>query len=269
MSDLILFIDFMNYLHRCRVGELDGEYVLVFNFFRNLRATIEQFQPAKIFIVLDGRPKHRYELYAAYKANRIIKTASQIANIDKVFASAEVIKQLLLHMPVITLSHADFEADDIISSMVENIKEENIVVVSSDADYTQLLQKGYENCYVYNPIKKNYLVAPEYNFLAYRCLAGDKSDNIPALLKPKKALDTILNPQLFQKFLLLEENRANFNINRQLIEFQSVPEDDIIWQEGQRNFQFLYDAFKQMKFETIVRSQAWDRYIKTFNCLKY
>src|SRR3974377_2201126 len=50
--------------------ERTEEYVLIFNFFRNLRPIIEQFQPDKAFFVLEGHPQFRYDLYADYKANR-------------------------------------------------------------------------------------------------------------------------------------------------------------------------------------------------------
>jgi 5'-3' exonuclease len=244
-------------------------YGVVFNFFRNLRPLIEDFGPEKCFFVLEGHPQFRYDLYADYKANRLIKKASRAEAQDKMMEAKEIILTLLPHLPLTVVRAARYEADDLVATLCDNMQQEDLTVISSDTDYIQLLQRGYPHMQVYNPIKKLYMEAPGYPYVAWKCLNGDKSDNIPALLKPKKALDTILNPQLFQKFLSLEENRAHFNINRQLIEFQSVPEDDIIWQEGQRNFQFLHDAFKQMKFESIVRSQAWDRYIKTFNCLKY
>src|ERR1700722_12362377 len=74
--------------HHCNCGatwEVDtdeqfcyGErYVFVYNFFRNLRPQIEQFQPDKVFICLEGHPRFRYDLYADYKANRIIKQAAK------------------------------------------------------------------------------------------------------------------------------------------------------------------------------------------------
>lgn len=255
-----------NMEHNFCYGE---KFNIIFNFFRNLRPIIEQFSPDKCFFVLEGHPQFRYDLYAGYKANRLIKTASREEDQARFFANRDVIVPLLLHLPITQARARAYECDDVVATLCENLKTEALTVVSTDTDYIQLLQKGYPSVQIYNPIKKIYMEAPTYPYVAWKCLAGDKSDNIPPLLKPKKAVDTVSNPALFQKFLSTEENRANFSIHRQLIEFRSVPLEEIEMQEGERNFQFLYDAFSQMKFETIVRSDTWKRYMKTFDCIKF
>lgn len=245
------------------------KYLLVYNFFRNLRPIIELFSPDKCYFVLEGHPQFRYDLYAAYKANRIIKQASKQDVKDFFFESRDIILPLLGLLPITQCRAADYECDDVIATLCENMQEEDLIILSNDNDYIQLLQRGYNNIKVYNPINKNYLEAPTYPYVAWKCLNGDKSDNIPGLLKPKKAVDTVSNPDLFRKFMETEENRANFNINRQLIEFRSVPEDEIKLLEGQRDFPVLKEEFSKMKFESIINSKSWQKYQETFNCLKY
>jgi 5'-3' exonuclease len=245
------------------------KYSVIYNFFRNLRPIIEQFSPDKCFFVLEGHPQFRYDLYGDYKANRLIKNASRQEDQTKFFRNKDIIVSLLPHLPITLARAADYEADDTIASLCDNLKTEDLSIISTDTDYIQLLQRGYPYIRIYNPIKKVDIEAPSYPYVAWKCLNGDTSDNIPALLKPKKALDTINDPELFKKFLETEENRANFNINRQLIEFRPIPEEQIQLQEGQRNFQFLHDAFAQMKFDSMVRPESWSKYIKTFNCIKY
>lgn len=293
--DKVLFIDGHNFIWRANItfgGPIKHELVdgkcackspwnvghnfcygekfnIIFNFFRNLRPIIEQFSPEKCFFVLEGHPQFRYDLYADYKANRLIKTASRKDDQERFDKNRDVIVSMLRHLPITQARARAYECDDVVATLCENLKTEALTVVSTDTDYIQLLQKGYPSVQIYNPIKKTYMEAPTYPYVAWKCLAGDKSDNIPPLLKPKKAVDTVSNPALFKKFLETEENRANFSIHRQLIEFQSVPLEEIEIQEGERNFQFLYDAFSQMKFETIVRSDTWKRYMKTFDCIKF
>lgn len=301
--DKVLFIDGHNFIWRANItfggpvkhepvgplGISDGEtvctckapwnleedfcygekYNVIFNFFRNLRPIIEQFSPDKCFFVLEGHPQFRYNLYSDYKANRIIKTASRQEDQDRFLVNRDIIVGMLKHLPITQARARVYECDDVVASLCENLKTEDLTIISTDTDYIQLLQRGYPSVQIYNPIKKTYMEAPAYPYVAWKCLAGDKSDNIPALLKPKKAVDTISNPALFQKFLETEENRANFSINRQLIEFSAVPPEEIELQEGERNFQFLYDAFAQMKFQSIIRLDSWKRYTATFNCIKY
>lgn len=245
------------------------QYLIVYNFFRNLRPQIEEFSPDKCFFVLEGHPQFRYDIFSDYKANRIIKTASKQESRDKFFKARDIIVDLLQYLPITTARAAAFEADDTIASLCENMKDEDLSVISSDSDYIQLLQRGYKNIRVFNPIKKEDMASPSYPYIAWKCLNGDKSDNIPALLKPAKALKTISDPVLFKKFMEVEENRSNFNMNRQLIEFSAVPESDIVLKDGLANFNILKDKFDEMKFVSITNAKSWEKYKNTFNCLKF
>lgn len=278
--DNILLIDGMNAMWRASVSfspkkkenieeEISDEFVLIYNFFRNLRPIIELFEPNKCFFVLEGYPKFRHDIYAGYKANRIIKQASRQKAQEKVFHAKDDIVKLLQLLPITICRAADYECDDTIATLCENMRDESLTVLSNDSDYIQLLQRGYKDCNIYNPIKKSFMAAPSYPYVAWKCLNGDESDNIPPLLKPQKALETISTPEKFRQFLCLEENRANFSINRQLIEFRKVPEEEIEITEGIKNFGLLKEEFIRMKFKSIVNDKSWTKYTKTFGCLKY
>lgn len=274
--DKILLIDAHNAMWRACVKfggppsvEVDDSIIFAFNFFRNLRPLIEEFEPDKCFFVLEGHPQFRYDLFSDYKANRIIKQASKQDTNAKFFKTKDIILPLMQYLPITTCRAANYEADDVIATLCDNMKEEDLTIVSNDSDYIQLLQRNYKQIRIFNPIKKMDMENTPYPYVAWKCLNGDKSDNIPALLKPKKALNTVNDPNLFKSFLEVEENRANFNINRQLIEFRNVPEDEIILHEGHSNFEQLKQAFTEMKFESIINDKSWPRYVSTFNCLKY
>ncbi len=249
--------------------EVDESFVLIFNFFRNLRPIIEQFSPDKCFFVLEGHPQFRYDLFADYKANRIIKQAASKEKLDKFLQSKDEIVRILQHFPITVARAANYEADDVIASLCDNMRDEELTILSNDSDYIQLLQRGYPHCQIYNPIKKTFMEAPPYPYVAWKCLNGDKSDNIPALLKPKKAMDAVTNPDLFKKFMDVEENRANFSVNRQLIEFRSVPMEEIMLVEGQRNFDAVKQEFARMEFQSIINDKSWAKFTKTFDCLRY
>ena len=273
--DKVLFIDAHNAMWRACVKfgavqpDMPDEVIFTFNFFRNLRPLIEDFEPDKCFFVLEGHPQFRYDLFADYKANRIIKQASRQESNERFLKTKDLIIPLLQHLPITMCRASNFEADDVIATLCDNMKEEDLTVLSNDSDYIQLLQRGYKQTQIYNPIKKEFMEAPPYPYVAWKCLNGDKSDNIPALLKPKKALNTVTDPDLFDKFMLVEENRANFQVNRQLIEFRSVPEEEIILKDGERNFDLLKESFAFMKFESIINDKSWERFVSTFNCIKY
>ena len=274
--DKILFIDAHNAMWRACVKfgavqpDTPDEVIFTFNFFRNLRPLIEDFAPDKCFFVLEGHPQFRYDLFSDYKANRIVKNAeARKESNERFLKTKDIIVSLMQHLPITVCRAANYEADDVVATLCENMKDEDLTVLSNDSDYIQLLQRGYQNIGIWNPIKKAFMEAPNYPYVAWKCLNGDKADNIPALLKPKKAIEAMTNPEKFEQFMAIEENRANFQVNRDLIEFRSVPEEEIVLQEGTRNFELLKQAFAEMKFESIINDKSWEKYAKTFDCLKY
>jgi 5'-3' exonuclease len=249
--------------------EPNPEFIPIFNFFRNLRPIIEMFSPEKCFFVLEGHPQFRYDLFADYKANRIIKQASRKEDLDKFHKAKNEIVRLIQLLPITTCRATQYECDDVIGSLCNNLKDEELVILSNDSDYIQLLQRGYKSCRIYNPIKKEFMASPDYPYVAWKSLNGDKSDNIPALLSPKKALNTVTSPDKFKSFLNVEENRANFSVNRQLIEFRNVPEEEIEIQEGHADFSTLKEEFVIMQFESIINDKSWEKFKNTFDCLKF
>lgn len=246
------------------------KYFLVYNFFRNLRPLIEKFSPDKCFFVLEGHPQFRHDIYPEYKGNRIIKIGSQKTKeeFDSFHEQKLIVIDLLRYLPITICKAKDFEADDVIGSLCEDMKDENITIISNDSDFIQLLQKGYESINIYNPIKKEFMKAPEYPYIAWKSLNGDTSDNIEKLLTPAKALKTINNPELFRKFLNKnEENKYLFNRNKKLIEFANVNLNNLIFYDNDVSFDLLKDQLNEMRFHSITNETSWNKFVKTFDCL--
>jgi len=268
--DNILLYDMHNAIWRAYVGfkneEFSEENVIIFNFFRNLRPLIELFKPDKMFCVWEGNPKFRYELFSEYKANRI-KTGSRTSQQELFSKVKPKIKEILINFPISFAKANDYEADDVIYTLCDQLKEEKLTVISSDSDFIQLLQNNYQNINLYNPIKKEFITAPEYPYVVWKALAGDKSDNIPKVVSPKKAMELVLNPEKLSLFLDREENRANFAINLNLIKFAKIPDDQIIIENGLNRMDWVKREFASLEFKSILNS--WDKYKSTFSCLKY
>ncbi len=246
------------------------DYLIIFNFFRNLRPLIELFNPDKCFFVLEGHSAFRFGLYPDYKANRMVKYAEKQAETDRFHLQKREIIRLMQHFPVTTIKAADYECDDVIATLCNDMKDDDVTVLSNDSDFIQLLQKPeLPHVKVYNPIKKEFMKAPEYHYVAWKSLAGDKSDNIKGLVGDKRAQTLVSDPDKFEKFLKLEENRANFSINKSLIEFQDVPVDQLIVTEGQADWEYVKSEFDRMEFASITNEKSWAKYTKTFNCIKF
>lgn len=273
MQDKILLFDTLNFIYRGVLkfgkpaeGEID--YTVVFNFFRNFRAIIEELSPDRVFLALEGNPQFRRDLFPEYKGNRLIKTGSAQEKHNDFHRQAALITDLLSHLPVQMVRAEHFEADDTLYTLAENLKDEEVVILSSDSDLIQILQ-GLPTTKLYNPMKKSYVVAPEYVYLVWKALAGDKSDNIPSLMNDKEATELSQNPAALQEYLSAsEENRANFNLNRKLIELRIVPEKELLFLPRKTSHEKLFAAFEEMKFATLLKESYRERFIETFTALE-
>ena len=179
----------------------DGQHIGgVTGFLRSIGAVIRQLKPTRCIIVFDGKggSKRRKSIYSNYKANRANKTAF---NRYQEFASLEDEQesmrrqfgrmiQYLNCLPVTTMSIDNVEADDIIAYIANEVYTEDhqkCTIVSTDRDFLQLVNHRIN---VWSPIKKR-LYTPsllqeeiginEKNYLLYRAITGDKSDNIEGI----------------------------------------------------------------------------------------
>ena len=130
------------------------------------------------------------------------------------------------------------EADDVIGWITHNLPGD-ITVVSVDQDMLQLINN---NVQVYSPIKKvmvnisNFkqhtgVDTPE-NFLKYKALIGDKSDNIPGIPRVgKKTALKIINEGIDKSLLDRSENdQSIYQKNMKLMDLShgyTVHEDEI------------------------------------------
>lgn len=266
---MILLLDGMNMIHRSNIkfgkpGEFS--YTLVFNFFRSLKALVEKFKPEKVFFCLEGKNNFRYSVLKSYKANRIIKMGSQ-KEVAVFQDQRDLIIDLLNYLPITKAYSETFEADDVIATLADNLKDEEIIIVSTDEDYWQLLNDKKENIKLFNPKLKTYVEAPDYHYLVWKCLRGDKSDNIPGLVSDERAMDLVKDPQALKDFLASDENKANFNLNKNLIELKIISDSSLDLKEGNLDLNYLKNEFTKMEFKSMIVDKYWGNFSKVFNSL--
>jgi 5'-3' exonuclease len=271
LTETILVIDFLNFVYRgdiafSKQAEKTREFTVVYAFFRNLRAIIEQFSPSKVFLALEGKNNFRYALSPDYKSNRIIKRGSMIPR-ESFDAQRDLIEPLCTLLPLTLIKANGYEADDAISSLAFNLADESLTIVSTDKDFTQLLQKDLPFLRVYNPTKKEFVEAPDYHFITYLSLAGDASDNISGIVSDAEAKRIAQDPDALIDFLSVEENRAHFNANRELIEFARIDDSQIEFTQGSSSYEALKGEFTRMEFSSILEPKYWDKFTRTFDNL--
>lgn len=243
---------------------VDDSFAITFNFIRNLKATIEQFKPDKVYFVLEGKPEFRYNLLASYKANRIVKTAAQQETRDLFRENKYQIYEILDNLPLTVISHSDYECDDVINSLVKKNKDHENIVISNDSDYIQLLQVNGLNVQIYNPFSKSLMVAPEYNYVQFKSLKGDSSDNIPGIMGPKKAEKTLVKEN-FTSHLNAEEFEI-FQRNMMLISFVDIEStdsfDDGKWKikENKFNEDKLIQKFSELNFKSLMEEKYFNKF---------
>jgi DNA polymerase-1 len=226
--DKVLLIDGLNLFFRnfamMNMVNPDGVHIGgLGGFFRSLGAMIRQTQPTSVYVIFDGAGStaNRKNLLSEYKGSRNLQRITNWDAFDsledehdsKVDQIVRVIQYLKL-LPVKTTIIDKVEADDIIAVLAEKLVEKHnstCFIVSSDKDFVQLVT---DKIILYRPMEKEYYtpkavkekfgVSPK-NFILYKTLLGDNSDNIPGVkgLGEKGIFKKF--PELKEKDLLLED----------------------------------------------------------------
>lgn len=182
-------------------------------FLRSLNFTTRHIQPTRVILVFDGigSKTNRQNIDPEYKGTRGMKRITNwdfYDNHDQERASFSTQMDRLIdylhQLPVDMISVDKQEADDIIAVLAKKLEAEgnSSTIVSSDKDYLQLLSDKIK---VYAPIKKKLYDVDTFveevgilpkNFIYYKSLLGDNSDNIPGV----KGLGPKTLKKIFPKF---------------------------------------------------------------------
>jgi len=149
----------------------------IYGFYRMLLKLLQQ-KPSKLILVFDpGGKTKRKEEFKEYKANRPEIDDSFKRQIPQII---EIAKQSWFDVEIIP----EYEADDVIASIVKNYDWKS-VVVSSDKDLKQLindkvnfLEPKSMELIDKETFEKEYGFSPKW-MLLYLALLWDSSDNIP------------------------------------------------------------------------------------------
>jgi DNA polymerase I len=258
----VLLIDAYNMIHRSRFGWGTGEHSITFNFFRALRSEINRHEPTKLYIVSEGRPIHRIqESNGEYKGNRE-------SVLDEGFhRQKKEIFELCKYLPATFIRHPDYECDDVIGTLTSKYSNEGseVVICSSDSDFIQLLIN--EGVSLWNPVRKKFIERWPVDYLTWKGLKGDPTDNIPGIkgVGAKTATKLAESPDLLEEFLNKKPDRRNtYESAKRLIKLIDIPWTCEKWIEEKAEFdeQNLFIEFKKREFKTII-GNAWKKWINT------
>ncbi len=131
-------------------------------------------------------PTFRHEAFEAYKAQREKQP-------DELYAQIPLLKEGLAFMGVPSVEKDGYEADDLIGTIALHSKKEDwhVMIVTGDRDALQLVQsdvsvlafkKGVSETILFDEeeVMRQYGLTPA-QFVEYKSLRGDPSDNIPGI----------------------------------------------------------------------------------------
>tara|TARA_Y100000591_G_C21748473_1_gene653335 strand:- start:1 stop:801 length:801 start_codon:yes stop_codon:yes gene_type:complete len=263
----VLFVDGYNMLYRARAGWAKGENPIVYTFFRSFRATVEKFDPDIVYFVLEGMPVKRINMLSEYKAQRTYHDKDDFRRQRKL-----IINMLKEEFPVRVVRHENYECDDVLANLAYvTHKDDECVVVSSDTDFYQMLQV-HENLKLYNPVRKKFIETPEVDYVVWKALKGDASDNIEGFqgIGNKRATALASDASLLENFLnKAEGNKEKFELNKELVRFHDMGTDmsEIEYSKVSSNWSAVKSAFNDMEFFSITNDKPWDKFTKTFDSL--
>jgi DNA polymerase-1 len=275
-------------------------------FLKSIGYAIRMCDPTKVVIVFDGvgGSNARRNLFPDYKANRNVNRMtnysifqSKAEEQESINNQMERLIQYLKCLPVTVISIDGLEADDIIGYLANKFQTyeetQKVTIMSADKDFLQLVTNKVS---LYSPTKKKVYtpkdVFEEYgvtsaNFIFYKILLGDSSDNIPGVtgLGPKKliklypeltgeyevTLDSIIekSTELINEnklYLSVVERSRQLYINQQLMsldgDFISPENRQLVKDAFNNSFELNIPIFLQLYHndklgESIPNVQSW------------
>ena len=164
-------------------GAVSGFCSMLFKLLEDSKSNQNKQKPTHFAVIFDSaRKTFRNEIYRDYKANR-----SEAP--DDLAPQFEYIRKSVLAFNLPSVELANYEADDLIATYVDQIlkKGANVTIVSSDKDLMQLFKK---NVRIYDPMKNRFISDEDVQkkfgvdsskVIDVQALAGDSSDNVPGV----------------------------------------------------------------------------------------
>jgi len=170
---------------------------------KSIGYAIRTLNPTRVVVVFDGKggSQSRKDIYSGYKSergkNKIKMRLNRAASVEmNPEEESESMKrqmvglgELLSALPVTIMIYDGIEADDVMAYIATQLKKENekVIIMSTDKDFLQLINKDVS---VYSPSKKKVYNIDEvkeefgvhpHNFINFRMIDGDKSDNVEGI----------------------------------------------------------------------------------------
>jgi DNA polymerase I len=289
MNNRIIIIDGNSLLNRAYYAmqrpmiTKDGLYTQgVYGFLNMLQKIKRDYESGYIAVAFDRKaPTFRHLEFEDYKAGRK-KMPPELA------MQLPLLKEVLEAMKIQTLEIDGFEADDIIGTVCREAEENNLIplIITGDKDELQLASKKTKviitrkgisefDIYDHDAMIETYGFTPT-QFIDYKGLMGDPSDNIPGLpgVGEKTARKLVMEYGTIENLLehveeienkrlrqIIEDNQQQARMSKRLATIvKEVPIEvnfsDYVWEEPDQ--QKLVELFLKLEFNSFLKKFTTD-----------
>jgi len=248
-------------------------------FLKSIGYAIKLINPTRVIVVFDGSggSQKRRKIYPDYKNGR--KTKIKFNRTYEELSSSELeqknlqielmrLVSYLEVLPVTVMAIDNIEADDTIAYLAEDtFKDSNVTIMSTDKDFLQLAS---ERVKIWSPVKKKIFgckeIVDEYgitcnNFIFYRVLEGDVSDNIPGIdgVGIKRVLQAYPFLADDKQVTLQEIYNYSENYKSKYKIYERVLDNKLLIE---RNYELMQlkatsiQSFTQLRIEEIIKKQV-------------
>lgn len=285
----VLLIDGENILHQSfhkfeKLKSTDGKPSgAIFGFFKSLHMYLTRFESDEVYISFDnGHSPVRMKLLPNYKGHR--------KNISVDYGSLQSQKAIIMKMlGMLRINYIFdknnntlYEGDDFLAYLaIKKFQSEKIILISSDKDFNQLLNK---NLRIYNP-RKDEIIRLEnckdlfgyhaHETVEYLAMVGDTSDDIKGIpgIGPVKARKILDEYGTLDKFLEHHHQTSHVEIaerNKKLIDLRLFQKEVPLSKLPMKKFankEIKYKKFKEVCIEYSLASFMTNEFMKPFKDL--
>ena len=287
MSNTTLLIDGNNTLHRTHwIANNTGRPLInskgvntgsIFAFLKTVKSNATQFNADSIYIAWDRRLNYEIPNFRKTLTEGTYKGTRDHERNKNVYDSMDSVIEATTSLGIRNIYPGRLEADDVISWLSKNISG-NKVIVSVDNDFAQLVSPEVS---FFNPVKKIIINVNNFEehfgltpreYVYFKAIAGDKSDNIPGIegygkVKGQRLAKEYANGGALEYRDVIAENLKLVDLNYGI---DLYPEEVQLYKEQieklinmQPNFNDFTANCEELEFKSIIDNlNDWK---KTFN----
>ena len=123
-----------------------------------------------------------------------------------------------------------------------------------------------KNVKLWHPKKKNYVDTWYCDYVTWKALRGDATDNVPGVsgIGPKRADVLASDMSMLREFLNKDpERKHQFNVAYKVIKLKNVDEIDLIIRQSAFDEKKFFDGFSQRQCKSII-GNAWPKWVTQF-----